>query len=385
MNPSAYRYLLLVLISLTACTSYGGAQPATESIPVRLLLPPELYVVPGHEINVYFDNIVLVPNINNYLFDVTCQRGRQDAQRWRYTPAAEEVGQFPLTVQVSDAAGNLIEEAGTTVHVVPPDAGAAQEVSILIVGDSLTANGYYATELYTLCQAEGNPQLKMLGTQKGRVEGAAHEGYGGWTWARFCTHWTEGDDDRARSPFLRLDGDQPVLDFQAYCDKPNDGKGPDFITVLLGCNDTFSATEETIEERIDAMFGYADTLLAEFHRVRADTQIGILLLVPPAAGQDAFGANYRCGQTRWQYRRNQHRVVERLLEKFGGREGEHIFLIPAHVNLDCVNSYPAREEPASARNPTPVLRQFNGVHPGVPGYYQIADTIYYWLKLRLSR
>ena len=358
--------------------------PAATANPLRMILPPDIWTVPGHEISIYFDNVLLHPHIQELCIDVECNRGRQDADRWRYVPKPEDVGQFGLTIRVTDAQMKPLGEATTMIHVTPADAAADKEVSILVVGDSLTANGVYATELFNLCQGEGNPKLKMLGTIKGRTEGAAHQGYGGWTWSRFCTHWTDGDDYRARSPFMRLEGDKPVLDFQAYCDAQNDGQGPDFITVLLGCNDTFGSTEETIEERIHTMFGYADTLIAEFHRVRPDTQIGILLLVPPSASQDAFGSNYKCSQTRWQYRRNVQRVVERQLEKFAGRENENLFIVPANVNLDCANNYPARNEVINSRNDTEISRASNGVHPATAGYLQIADSIYYWLKSRVK-
>jgi hypothetical protein len=62
------------------------------------------------------------------------------------------------------------------------------------------------------------------------------------------------------------------------------------------------------------MFGHLDTLLTEFHAVAPDARIGVLYLVPPSRYQDSFGQNYNCGQTRWQYRRNVHRVVEREME-----------------------------------------------------------------------
>jgi len=153
---------------------------------------------------------------------------------------------------------------------------------------------------------------------------------------------------------------------------------------LLGCNDSFGATEDKIEASIDRMMTYADMLLAEFHRVRPDTQIGILLLVPPSASQDSFGSNYKCGQTRWQYRRNQHRVVERQIEKWGGREAENLFLIPAEVNLDCEHNCALATEAINSRNDEKIARQSNGVHPAASGYRQIADSIYAWLKYRLK-
>jgi lysophospholipase L1-like esterase len=254
----------------------------------------------------------------------------------------------------------------------------------MCVGDSLTHASVYPQELWELFEGS----LRLIGTHHPRDSlppEVVHEGYGGWTWAAFCTRWTEGDDARARSPFLRLADDGPVLDFQHYCDANNGGEGPDFITVLLGCNDTFSATEETLEAAIDTMFGHADMLLGEFHKVRPDTQIGLLLPPPPAASQDAFGSNYQCGQTRWQYRRNQHRVVERLMEKFAGREAENIWLLPAHLNLDTVHNYPTRPEPINSRTDAEIARQSNGVHPAAEGYRQIADTIHAWLRYRLAR
>jgi len=66
------------------------------------------------------------------------------------------------------------------------------------------------------------------------------------------------------------------------------------------------------------------------------------------------------GTLPWQYRRNQHRVVERMMAKYGRREKENIYLIPAYVNMSprfCYN-----------------------VHPSADGYRQMANSLYYWVK-----
>lgn len=380
--------LLVGVMILVARVAVGSDPPE-----LRFVLPKDLYAVPGVEMNVYFDNIVLAPHSDRLLFDVDCDLGIQQAERWTCTPTVEQIGDHPLTIRVLTPEVEPIEEATATVHVIDPEAGASEEITVLCVGDSLTAGSRYTARLVELFGQEGNPRLTLIGESgPGGDTGNRHEGYGGWSCARFATLWSaegewaeiKGRQRRQRSPFLFEVEGEPRLDFQRYLDKNNGGQPPDFITILLGCNDTFSGTEETIEERIDAMFANLDLLLTEFRSAAAHTQIGVLLLVPPAGSQDAFGRNYRCGQTRWQYRRNQHRVVEREMDEYGGAEDQGLFLIPAHVNLDTANGFPISRAPANAHGTDEIPRLCNGVHPSLAGYYQIGDSIYCWLKSRLG-
>ncbi|MGD9496301.1 MAG: SGNH/GDSL hydrolase family protein [Armatimonadota bacterium] len=359
---------------------------------LRPIMPPEIFAVPGLEANLYFDNIILSPDSGSLLWDVDCALGRQQSERWTAVPTPEQVGDFPLTVRIVTPEVQPVLEMTTTVHVIDPAAGADREVTLLCVGDSLTAASAYTARLLELCAAEGNPALTLIGENgPGGASGNRHEGYGGWACRTFVENWGEGQDfieqdgrrRRARSPFLfEVDG-TPRLDFQRYLDRNNDGQPPDFITILLGCNDTFSADEASIEERIDAMFAYLDRLLAAFRAAAPEAEIG-LLLVPPAASQDAFAANYGTTQTRWQYRRNQHRVVEREYETYGGREAEGLFLVPAFVNLDTVHGFPRVTAPANAHSDVEISRMSNGVHPAAAGYDQIGDAIYCWIKSRLA-
>jgi len=299
------------------------------------------------------------------------------------------VGKFPLRIDVRDGANRIVASADATVRVAPRSAGKGQGASLLIIGDSLTAASVYSKQVFDLCKRGGGPRLKMVGSSwrykkpKGELR---HEGYGGWTAKAFATRYAKEARTGVRggSPFLYLDKDgKPRLDFARYCGEFNDGKGPDFVTILLGCNDTFSSTDESIDARIDDMFLHYDTLVKMIHGVRKDTKIGALLTVPPAASQDAFGANYTCRQTRWQYKRNQYRVVQRMIQRYGGREAENIFLVPANVNLDCERNFPQRSAPWNARTRQKGVRLNNGVHPSGEGYLQIGDSIYCWLKTQM--
>ncbi|MBT3377459.1 MAG: SGNH/GDSL hydrolase family protein [Lentisphaerae bacterium] len=381
--------LLIALSGLAAeAKTEKPVEPKLFAGDIKLQLPPIVYAVPGVEMNIYFDNIVLMVNPRNVVFDVTCQRGTQQNERWTFTPTEKDVGVHPLRIEVLDQTNAAIARADTTVRVSPANAGVGRPIRALVIGDSLTNASAYTQQLVDLCAKEDNPLLTLIGT-RGRGEKNRHEGYGGWTAERFATHYTGiargGAYKKCGSPFIYKDGEEdPKLDLPRYCKEFNEGKPFDVVTMLLGCNDTFSSTDETIEERIDRMFTHYETLVKMVREHNEDALIGALLLVPPAATQDAFGTNYRCSQTRWQYKRNQHRVVERMMAQFGGREGDNLFLLASYTNLDCVHNYPKRTAPWNSSTTAKGTRLSNGVHPATEGYKQIGDTIYCWLKAMLA-
>ena len=156
------------------------------------------------------------------------------------------------------------------------------------------------------------------------------------------------------------------------------------MTIFLGPNDIFGANDDTIEPTIDTILKHYDELIAMARSASPKTTIGALLPVPPAASQDAFGSNYAAGQTRWQYKRNQHRLVERMLEKYGSKKVAGVEIVPTHLNLDCAYNYPAESVTPNAHATEKIARQNNGVHPSSAGYNQIGDSLYAWLKAQDS-
>jgi lysophospholipase L1-like esterase len=369
-------------------------QARTQSMPgrVRLLLPPVIYAVPRIEANLYFDNVVLVLNRDNYAFEVICEKGNQLSERWTFTPEATDVGEYPIEVIVRDETNAVVARGRSKLRVVPFVEKVEGITSVLLVGASLTQYSIYPQQLLDLDKKDGYMLLRFIGSRgpndappTGELR---HEGYSGWTAEAFVTF--HGPLSRS-GYFKRPETGSPFvyetapgkyqLDFARYCKEFNGGQGPDAITIQLMPNDVFTANDETIESRIDKMLGFYDTLITEFHRVRPDTRVGVILVAPPSQSQDGFRNYVGAGrQTRWQYRRNIHRALERVVDHYSGRENADIYLLPVYVNFDTEHHYPTWTANANARSSESVVRVYNGTHPSPEGYQQIADSIYCWLK-----
>lgn len=354
---------------------------------LRLVLPPSIPAVVGEECNIYFDNVVLVPTVDVWIFDVVCNRGKQQSERWTWVPTKEDVGEHSLQIDIRDGLNKVVATAKTTIRVVGAESRSSEPITMLCIGDSLTQASVYTARLLELCGRPDNPKLALIGTHwPGNEAGPnRHEGYGGWTAKRFATHYNVharmGNYKKRGSPFLYLNEEKkPVLSFVNYCHDVNADVFPDVVSIFLGPNDVFRYTDENLEAGIDDMLAHFDLLVAMIRSESPATNIAIMLPVPPASTQDAFGHNYRSGQTRWQYKRNQHRLVERMLTAYAKREGEKIHIVPTYVNLDCLRNYPTATVTASSVNDTKIVRQSNSVHPAASGYRQIGDSLYAWLK-----
>ena len=370
MKPLAL--LILALASLT-----NAAEPSLE-----LTLPPYCYAVPGVPMSVYFDNIVLTEKPEDFRFEMSCDIGTSEARRWTVTPADKDVGDHTLRVLVKDASGQTRQQGQTTLRIAPRTAGAQRPLRLLIVGDSLTHASVYPNEIARLLGEPGNPQWTMLGTHQpaGVKPGVAHEGYGSWTWAMFLTQFDPTHPAvvaagpparRTTSPFVFAAADgKGQLDVARYIREQCDGQAPDVVTFLLGTNDCFRAKpddREAMDKTINAALDNADKLLAAFHAAAPRTVLAVGLATPPNAREESFEAYYQGAYHRWGWKRIQHRLVQREMERLGSRESEGIYLVPTELNVDPIDGYPTN----------------NAVHPNAVGYAQIGASFYSWLKVWL--
>ncbi len=368
------RILIQLIVLLLCAVSPASAAEKKQSL--QLTLPPMFYAVPGVEMSIYYDNIVLTETPEKYRFEVDCEIGSVDQNRWTVTPTDSNVGQYSLSVKVTGADGANLGAANTVLQVSKPDAGANRDTCrLLIIGDSLTNATTYSNEIARLLSTPGNPKWQMLGTHKPKsaAAGVAHEGYGGWTWQRFVSQYEpkpDGTNRKRSSPFVYLGKDgKPGLDLPRYFKEECNDQKPDYVIIMLGINDCFSAKQDAIDEKIDGMFTQADILIKALQAAAPQAEVGICLTTPGNSRQEAFYANYKDRYSRWGWKKIQHRLVQRQIEKFKGRENENLFIIPTELNLDIVDGYPVN----------------NGVHPNKVGYQQIGASIYAWLKYRMEQ
>ena len=364
----------LILALLACCAPF----PAVAAGPLQITLPPACYAVPGVAMSLYYDNIVLTEKPETFRFEVKCDIGTREDRRWTVTPSDKDAGAHTVEITVRDAAGNVVERGSTVLRVAPRDAGAKRELRVLIVGDSLTAATAYPNEIARLLGEPGNPKWTMLGTSKpsSAKPGVAHEGYGGWTWAAFLTKFapqppgvTAGPlAKRSTSPFVYADASgRGAIDIPRYIKEECGNRPPDVVTFLLGINDCFGAKPDDLsamDKTINAALDNADKLLAAFHAAAPKAVLAVGLTTPPNARESGFEANYHGNYHRWGWKRIQHRLVQRMMERLGNRQTENIHLVPTELNLDPVDGYPEN----------------NGVHPHGPGYAQIGASFHAWLK-----
>ncbi|MEZ5386785.1 MAG: SGNH/GDSL hydrolase family protein [Prosthecobacter sp.] len=345
---------------------------------LQLTLPPVVYATPDVPMSIYHDNIVLTETPQDYRFEFTCDIGKNEAQHWTVTPADSDVGDHPIAITVKDASGRVLEQGKTTLHVSPRQAGEGKSLRLLIIGDSLTNASAYPNEIARLLALPGNPKFTLLGTHQptSAKPGVVHEGYGGWKWSDFLVKFTAPTPGvtagplarKSTSPFIfpAAGGKTGVFDLNRYFKEHCDNQPPDVVTFLLGINDCFGADPQNPDVKINEVLDNADKLLAEFHKAAPKAVLAVGLTTPPNSRESGFEANYKGKYHRWGWKRIQHRLVQRMLERLSNRESEGIYIVPTELNLDPVTGYPDN----------------NGVHPNATGYAQIGASFYSWVKSR---
>ena len=363
---------------------------------IGLLMPRTIYAVVGHEISVYFRNVVTAINPDMFAFEVEADIGQTDAARWHWIPSEKDTGEHRIVLSVWNDDGKVAEGASTIV-VSPADAGAGKEITLLEIGASCMAADGHGNALWRRFQPSGNPKLTMLGSHSpGYKEvtpgGPANEAYGGWNWKTFFekTRTEHLDNDGLHparpydvpSPFLFNRNGEFVFDFEEYLEKRCGGRRPDFVLFELGVNGLFlcRTDEETNWYLDNHILPYMERMIADIRRVVPDAKLGMELIPTGAATQDSFGRNYGTQQSRRRWLINAYILHKCYMEK---AESMGYDTVPAYVNYDCTVNYPHELTPAFSGSKVMVDVVTNSLHPTVDGFEQWADSEYFWLKRNL--
>jgi len=329
----------------------------------ELTLPPNIYAVVGKEMNIYFYNLIS-DRLNNYYFDVNYDgAAKQQDERVNIIPV--NTTRKDLIINLYDTYLNLTKSARTSIVVASTDAKSGQNPKCLFIGDSMTESGVYTEGLLKLFNDDAM-KITLIGTNGTGVN--RHEGKSGRT-----VNWFYGD---AASPFV-FNG---RFNFSQYMTK-NGFDGVDYVFFQLGTNDVFECSKNSEVDKVaKTNLLKLNSMITSIKAFSSDAKIGIMLAIPPSTHQDAFGNDYGTGQTQWRYKRNIHRYNKTLIDAFKSKEKNGIHLVSTNVNIDTERNMLTEDVPANSRNPMKVIRQSNSVHPAREGYYQISDTIYYFLK-----
>lgn len=361
----------------TEYTKFGTAYLLPQYAPpadMALNLPDKIYALVGYELNIYFENIA--ENWENYTWDVSCAKGMQLERGYRVTPEAADVGTYPLVIIAKS--GNMEVNKTANLIITSATAGSGDTTSLIVLGDSTTASGIAITKLNENF-SDDVMSISTLGTRGTAPNN--HEGRSGWTFNAYFNPPNDAD--------VALGIENPwynptthTFDANYYFTTTGIAK-PDWLFINLGINDTFSYTNDAaLLSAITTIKGQCDSMIASILSASPSTKIGLCLTIPPNDSQDAFGKAYKTMQTRDRYKRNNFIWVHDLIETYGDRESESIYLVPIFTNLDTVYNMGLESNLVNSRNSITYESPIGngGVHPAESGYWQIADVYTAFLK-----
>ena len=352
-----------VTARLTALEARAAALEETPLAP-ELQLPAEAAAVVGREWNLYTKNAVrgALPEAWELSWSVSpafagsCIRLNDCL---RIVPAAADTGPHTLTLSARHrVTGQTALFRRMTLHVLPDEPPAGRR--FLIIGDSLTANGIVAAELQDHLSGGAWTSVGTLTARPVLEDGphtVCHEGRSGWSAVDYTTLAVRGG---IANPFWNAE--RGAFDFGLYLARAGLSL-PDAVLLHLGTNGVSEPEAQTAALR---------TMADAVHAVDASLPV-LVGLIPPGASQDGFGRTAGLSSAA-QFDRKAFDLRTQVMAAFQDSEAADVH--PRYLALATAHDFPAVTEPASARNPSPVTRQADTVHPSLYGYLHLADSTY---------
>ena len=355
-------------------------------------LPANIYAVEGCELNAYYTNCFR----GNYKTDelgitVKTNKGEQNAKFWRYNPVASDAGQTPFQIVIRSYDNQKVLSSKTVNLITKPANHPATPVSrkLLVISDSTIADGLTLAELKNLFSNDFNYNLNLVGSNTGTVNDSlgypraiACDAIAGWSLERFygdnVSNWVQIDGTpRTGSPFIFHNS----FNFSTYLSVNSISMAEkDWVIIDLGINDIANCFgDSNIEKQICRITDYLDLMIASIKSVVAGIRIGICLMLPPAASQNAFGYSYKTYIARSWYCHCRNRVIETVIDKYEEKL-DNVFIVPFGLGVDPENDFPIGLLSLGKRNNCNINTQNNAFHPAPSGKYKMADMLRMFLK-----
>ena len=338
----------------------------------KIIFPSECYAVVGSEFNIYYENVLVCDDINNYsvcpfIYPYTNITYDVFSDRLRIVPTDSMVGtytvRFTIKKKNQEVFAESIYKKSITLHIIPKSALTGKNV--IFIGDSLTNAGYYPYEIQEVLSESG---VTSLGTRIstpwiGNVQKSInHEGRGGWS-AMDYTSLQSSDG----VPNAFWNPSTSAFDFSYYMTQQGYPR-PDIVFLNLGTNGV-----EQPDNTVTAIKG----MIASIHAYDSTIPVLVSLITPPAT-QDGFTYASH-GSFALKFEIYQRKLNERYIAEFDGVM-TNVYVSPVYFNLDRYHDFNTQQFPVSARNPELVTLQTNNIHPSQYGYYKFADV--YWAMIQ---
>lgn len=398
---------------------------------VKLSLPDKYELVVGDMFELFFKGIVYASDPYSYNIKVGSPKGKAYRRKYEYRPVSGDIGTHALTISIFD--DNDIELDSKTLNLIVKAKASNPSTSknILTIGDSLTANGEWVTELHKrLVIQDGLTNLNFIGTRGDTVK---YEGYGGWTVDRYLSNenngsvvWIIGTHDKdatdQHSIYQDSNGTQwkletiesgriKVIRHSGTTTMPPSGSltlvsggthGSNIVytsTLAESNNPFWNSATNTVDfakyatdrgvssiDYINILLGWNNTGSTEsaykasmrtlINRIRSAFPANKITLVGlQVADIDGLGANYGAS---WNFKETLSFVfkMNQWLTDIAGEFSDVVFVNLAG-QFDSEYNMPRSERDVNVRNSThKEWRGFNAVHPALEGYLQIADAVY---------
>ncbi len=353
---------------------------------VSPILPDIFPAFVGQNLTLYYDGLVTAYDPNDYTFEFTSPtlNGSSERRKWTAKILPKHLGDHSLTLKVKSLKdGKLLGVGNTNVIVVDPPKP-KKNINILIVGDSLIHQGAVPNLLWKKLDHwsggkiffKGSKPLKdVFSFYEAPLPGVNHEGYGGWGWKKFTSHYMPQKKDIhkiPKSPFIFLDKGNPSLNVKKYLRQKNLTGNLNAVIFYLGINGTFNANPndpKNMSVIITKTLNWADKLINAFKVSAPETKIIVGIPAPFTRSNSIFLNRYGPKfADAWKHRQIVLALARHMIKHFKNKRHSDVVLVPLHAIIDVIDGY----------------YQIDPGHPNKIGAEQMATTFKASLLLSIN-